>query len=100
MPEARRFPRVVIEDWESEDEDAQDFAPPDSDNDDGSVGSNRDPEFDEEEDGAQGADADGEPDMNNEELWAFLQQHLGPLARDEWIDMCKSHLAFSILVLN
>ncbi|KAF8595058.1 hypothetical protein BDV93DRAFT_564801 [Ceratobasidium sp. AG-I] len=55
--EARRFPRVIIEDWHSDEEDAQDFAPPESDIDDESVGSDRDPEFDEEEDGPQGAGA-------------------------------------------
>ena len=91
---------MIIEDWESNEEDAQDLAPPEDDIDDEFVGDDQDPEFDEEEDGPQGAGADGEPDMNNEELWAFLQQHLGPLAHEEWINMCKSHLVLGKLVLN
>jgi hypothetical protein len=93
-PGARRNPPVVIEDWTSEEEDPEVFSPPNSDIDAASIGSaDRDPEF-HEEDGPQGLDADAEPDMDDEELWAFLQQHLGDLAHDEWVDICKSCLFY------
>jgi hypothetical protein len=91
VPGVHRNPPPVVEDWDSDDE-PPDFAPPDSDIDDASIGSaDRDPEF-HEEDGPRGLNADAEPDMDDEDLWAFLQQHLGDLAHDEWIDICTLYL--------
>jgi hypothetical protein len=84
-----RNPPVGIDDWPSEEDEPADFTPPGSDIDDEAVGdADRDPEFI-ERDGPLGVDPNGEPDMDDQELWAYLREHLGDLAEEEWIDICK-----------
>lgn len=88
-PEMRRNPPVSIEDWTSGDEaeDAEEGG--DSDIDNAPVdNADRDPEFVERLE-PLGLDPDDEPAMDVEELWNILHQHLGDIADDEWIDMCK-----------
>jgi hypothetical protein len=36
-----------------------------------------------------GLDPNDKPEMDKDELWNILHQHLGNLANNEWIDMCK-----------
>ena len=102
-PAARRDP-VIIEHWNSPAEDLADLdeeeladleyfnlddlpvTPAESD-DDASVAGGAEPEF-HEDDGARGLDPEGEPDMNDDELWELLREHLGDLAEDEWRDIC------------
>jgi hypothetical protein len=80
---------VAIDDWASDEEEPVLFTPPGSDIGDEPVGdADRDPGFN-EQDGPLGLDPDGEPEMDDEELWAYLREHLGDLADEEWVDMCK-----------
>ncbi|KAG8726985.1 hypothetical protein FRC10_006573 [Ceratobasidium sp. 414] len=80
-PGVQRNPPVNIEGWTSDEEpNRADFALPDHDIDDAFAGyADRDPEF-VEWDRPVGLDPDIEPDMDDPELWAFLQQYLGDLA--------------------
>ncbi|KAG9083127.1 hypothetical protein FRC06_004689, partial [Ceratobasidium sp. 370] len=77
-PGVLRNPAAAIREWDDE----REFelpTPPDSE-DEAPVGVvDRDPEFNEREEGAL--------EMNQEELWAILREHLGDLAREEWIDL-------------
>ncbi|KAG8736378.1 hypothetical protein FRC10_009390 [Ceratobasidium sp. 414] len=82
----RRNPPVTIEDWPDPDDD---FAA----SDDGNNGTliddaDRDPEY-VERDAPLVFDPDDEPVLDDEEIWAFLEDHLGDLTDKEWIDMCE-----------
>ncbi|KAG9089206.1 hypothetical protein FRC06_001668, partial [Ceratobasidium sp. 370] len=82
---------VMINDWASEDK-LEDIAPPEPDIDNASIGSDElDPEFN-KDDWMWGIDPDAEPDMDEEELWGYLRQHLGDLAGDEWLDIYNRFL--------
>ncbi|QRV74497.1 Transposase family tnp2 [Ceratobasidium sp. AG-Ba] len=90
-PGAYRNPPVIVEDWQSEDE-LEDFELADIDVDNSSVGSEeQDPEF-HEYDGPLGQDVDNEREMNDEELWAYLREHMGDIAFEEWIEMFNRDL--------
>ena len=85
----RRNPPVTIEDWASDDEDASDEGSAIYDTDCSSVNSeDQDPIF-LEQDKPLELHPDDEPEFDEEDLWNVLQQQLGDLADDEWIDMCE-----------
>ena len=85
----RRNPPVTIEDWASDEEDASDEGSAIYDTDHSSVNSkDQDPVFLEREE-PLGLHPDDEPEFDEEDLWNMLQQQLGDLADDEWIDLCK-----------
>ncbi|KAG8739068.1 hypothetical protein FRC10_006209, partial [Ceratobasidium sp. 414] len=92
-PGMQRNPPVRINYWTSDDEpDLANFSPSDSDGDNDPIGAaDQAPQF-VEWNGPLGLDPDIEPDMDDPELWAFLEQHLGDLAHEEWIDMFNRDL--------
>ncbi|KAG9081183.1 hypothetical protein FRC06_005747, partial [Ceratobasidium sp. 370] len=80
-PGVLRKPPVAIEEW---DEDLGHYTvglptPPESEDEAPIGGADQDPEFHEHEEGI--------PEVNEEELWAILREHLSDLAKQEWIDM-------------
>ncbi|KAG9074909.1 hypothetical protein FRC06_010389, partial [Ceratobasidium sp. 370] len=90
-PGMLRNPLVLINDWPSDDK-LEDVAPPKPDIDDTSIGSDgQDPEFI-KDDWMQGLDPDAEPDMDEGELWGYLRQQLGDLAKGEWLDIYNRFL--------
>ncbi|KAG9080254.1 hypothetical protein FRC06_006866 [Ceratobasidium sp. 370] len=75
-PGVLRNPPVAIEEW---DEELGLPTPPESEDEAPIGGADQDPEFHEHEERV--------PEVNEEELWAILWEHLGDLAEQEWIDM-------------
>ncbi|QRV98770.1 Transposase family Tnp2 protein [Ceratobasidium sp. AG-Ba] len=90
-PAAYRNPSVVIEDWPNEEE-LEDIEIEDIDADDASVDSaEQEPEF-HEHNGPLGEDADNKPEMDDEELRAYLRERLGDIAYEEWIKIFERDL--------
>ncbi|QRV96880.1 Transposase family Tnp2 protein [Ceratobasidium sp. AG-Ba] len=89
-PAAYRNPPVVVEDWENKGElDLIELEDIQSDN---SVSSaEQEPEF-HKYDGQLGVDADNKPEMDNEELQAYLRERMGDIAYEEWIEIFKRDL--------
>ena len=69
--------------------------PPPESSDGASVGSGAQHEL-HKDDGPQELDSEDEPDMDDNDLWAMLREHLGDLAEDEWRDICE-HLRIALL---
>ncbi|KAG8743020.1 hypothetical protein FRC10_000530 [Ceratobasidium sp. 414] len=86
----RRNPPVTIEDWPDPDDD---FAALD-DGDNGAPIDNadQDPEY-VERDAPLAFDPNDKPVLDNEEIWVFLEDHLGDLTDEEWIDMYERDLS-------
>ncbi|QRW03146.1 Transposase family tnp2 [Ceratobasidium sp. AG-Ba] len=90
-PAAYRNHPVVIEDWESEEE-LDPIELEDIESDHSSVSSaEQELEF-HEHDGPLGVDADNEPEMDDNELQAYLREHLGDIAYEEWIEIFERDL--------
>ncbi|KAG9088371.1 hypothetical protein FRC06_002060 [Ceratobasidium sp. 370] len=75
-PGVLRNPPVAIEEW---DEELGLPTPPESEDEVPIGGTDQDPVFNEHKEGVL--------EVNQEELWAILREHLGDLAKQEWIDM-------------
>ncbi|KAG9089317.1 hypothetical protein FRC06_001598 [Ceratobasidium sp. 370] len=77
-----RNPPVMIEEWPDPNVSDVDSNPDDIPMND----AERDPEY-VEQDEPLGFDPDDKPATNDKEVWAFLEEHLGDLAYDKWIDI-------------
>jgi hypothetical protein len=86
----RRNPPVRIDEWPDPDSSVS-SNDNDIDIDNESTGSDRDPEFVERAE-PLGLRPEDEPELDDDDMWALLEMHLGDLADEEWIDMCKCFL--------
>ncbi|KAG9076540.1 hypothetical protein FRC06_009452, partial [Ceratobasidium sp. 370] len=80
-----RNPPVTIDEWPDPNDNPDPSETSDDDN-RSAAGEDRDPAYVEQAD-APGFNPDDEPLMDDEQLAAFLQMHLGDLAEEEWIDL-------------
>lgn len=91
-----RNPAVAIEDWpepgdESDFEDVWIYRDEDKDETDG----DQDPEFVERE-APLGLNAEDQHEIGDDELEAFLEEHLVDMDKYDWLNICKLFLFYSM----
>ena len=88
-----RNPAVALEDWpepgESEAADAE------GDHEDGESADSEEDSEDMEREEPLEFNADDEPEIDHEQLRAFIEANLGHMDEDEWLDLCKFYLFFA-----
>lgn len=86
---------MTIEDWPEPVEDESDIE--DEPLDEGNADSDQDPEFVERE-ALFGFNAEDEPEIDDNDLPAFLEEHLYDMDEEDSLDMCKSYMCFARLI--